>query len=152
MRTTIPRFPIKALCLCSVSTSKLRLEIALGPAPNSPDFSLSTVAAIFILQSQPTSRQKNNPGSGYFPTHPCYQCEVTEGYRVALEAVQCSTYRSEGLEDFFQDFMESLLAAGRDVILCQLQEGQAVLALAPHVLRPRRVRRKQRTQVTTLEF
>lgn len=30
--------------------------------------------------------------------------------------------------------MERLLAAGRDVILCQLQEGQAVLALAPHVL------------------
>lgn len=117
-----------------------------------PTFSLSTVAATFILQCQPTSRQENSPGSGYFPTHPCYQCEVTEGYRVASEAVQCSTYRSEGLEDLFQDFTESLLAAGRDVILRQLQEGQAVLALAPHVLRPMKARRKQRTQVTTLEF
>lgn len=71
---------------------------------------------------------------------------------MASEAVQCSTYRSEGLEDLFQDFTESLLAAGRDVILSQLQEGQAVLALAPHVLRPMKARRKQRTQVTTLEF
>jgi hypothetical protein len=48
--------------------------------------------------------------------------------------------------------MEGLLAAGRDVILGQLQEGQAVLALAPHVLWPMRARRKQRTRVITLEF
>lgn len=47
--------------------------------------------------------------------------------------------------------MERLLAAGRDVILCELQEGQAVLALTPHVLGPQGQER-QRTQVVTLEF
>lgn len=43
-------------------------------------------------------------------------------------------YRPEGREDLLQHLQQSLLPTGGDVVLGQLQEGKAVLALAPHVL------------------
>lgn len=44
-------------------------------------------------------------------------------------------YRPEGREDLLQHLQQSLLPTGGDVVLGHLQEGKAVLALAPHVLR-----------------
>lgn len=41
--------------------------------------------------------------------------------------------RPEGCEDLFQHLQQSLLPAGGDVVLGQLQEGKAVLTLTPHV-------------------
>lgn len=43
-------------------------------------------------------------------------------------------YRPEGCEDFLQHLQQSLLPAGGDVVLGQLEEGKAVLALTPHML------------------
>lgn len=41
--------------------------------------------------------------------------------------------RSEGSEDFVKDLQQGFVSAGGDVILCQLQEREAVLALTPHM-------------------
>lgn len=43
-------------------------------------------------------------------------------------------YRPEGREDLLQDLQQSLLPAGGDVVLGQLEEGKAVLTLTPHML------------------
>lgn len=43
-------------------------------------------------------------------------------------------HRPEGSEDLVQDLQQGLLPTGGDVILGQLQEGQAILALTPHML------------------
>lgn len=101
--------------------------------------SASPLPTTFIPQGLQWTREKQSSWVCLFPNHPCYRGALQRGTGRLQEP--CSTYRSEGLEDFFQDFMERLLAAGRDVVLCELQEGQAVLTLAPHVLGPHGGRR-----------
>lgn len=117
------------------------LLTAFGPAPNTHGASvtvhwLSASPRWLLSLHYRQADRRTILGLPTFPPIPAIRVQLQRGTGWLLKPG--STYRSEGLEDFFQDFLERFLAAGRDVVLRQLQEGQAVLALAPHVLRPMR--------------
>lgn len=103
VRTRVPHRPVKALCFHPVSTSNLRLEITLGRAPNGRSASrfLPPHSGCCLRATGRTSRRENHPGNN-LPTFPPIP-DVSVWLRRGTGWLQkpCSTYRSEGLEDFF---------------------------------------------------
>lgn len=83
------------------------------PPPSPPSASLHELLSL----SHRADKQFVIPGFAPFPHNPCYSKHHHRRQRESFRS-QAGTYRSERLEDFFQDFMERLLAAGGDVILC----------------------------------
>lgn len=110
---------------CQRFSTQVMLEITIIPPTNScvtsrfpPPSPPSPSFHELLSLSHKADREKQLviPGFAHFPQHPCHP-QHNHSRKQGGFARQAGTYRSERLEDFFQDFVKRLLAAGGDVIL-----------------------------------